>query len=103
MIITICQRPFSGSVCESVQQHQCGGISINDTRIGSEGGTTRTNGSNAGKPRNILHSGNFGVTKIQSGRWPANILLSKSVVEIIDKQSNVSVSGDVSRFFKVTK
>ncbi len=33
-----------------------------------------SSGSNAGKPRNTLHGGDFGVLPIDAGRWPANVL-----------------------------
>jgi len=63
-----------GTVAENVQKYGTGAINIDGCRVGFDGGTTRHNGSNAGKKRNTLHGGNFGVDKIEGGRWPANII-----------------------------
>ena len=73
--IMLARKPLVGTVASNVLEHGCGGLNIDGTRVGVSGGTTRTNGSNAGRPRNTLHGGNFGVTPLNSGRFPANLIL----------------------------
>ena len=73
--IVMARKPLAGTVAENVMVHGTGAINIDECRVGSDGGTTRgANGSNAGKERNVLHGGNFGVESIDAGRWPANII-----------------------------
>jgi DNA modification methylase len=73
--VVLARKPLIGTVAQNVLQHGTGAINIDGCRVGVDGGTTRgANGSNAGKPRNTLHGGNFGVEKLDSGRWPANIV-----------------------------
>ena len=73
--ICVARKPLSErSIAANVLKHGTGAINIDGCRIGTEGGTTRTNGSNAGKPRDTLHGGNFGVSQIDAGRWPANLI-----------------------------
>lgn len=72
------RRPLTGTVAETVQRHGTGAINVDACRVGTEGGTTRgANASNAGKPRNVLHGGNFGIEQLNAGRWPANVTWSK--------------------------
>lgn len=34
MIITICRKPFNGTVCENILENQCGGFNIKEVREG---------------------------------------------------------------------
>lgn len=73
--ICLARKPLVGTVAENVLLHGTGAININGCRVGTEGGTSRgENSSNAGKPRNTLHGGNFGIEQIDAGRWPANLI-----------------------------
>ncbi len=105
------QKPITeSSVARNILKHGVGGLNIEAGRVGTEGGTTRgANGSNAGKPRNILHGGNFGVENINAGRYPANLVLSCGAdcdgvnhspdcpVTVIGDQSGVSSSNATPR------
>lgn len=70
------QKPFSeANGTANILLHGTGALNIDGCRVGAEGGTTRgANGSNAGKPRNTLHGGNFGIETLDAGRWPANLI-----------------------------
>jgi DNA modification methylase len=69
------QAALEKTVAANVLRWGTGAINVDGCRVGTEGGTTRgANGSNAGKPNNTLHGGNFGVVKLDDGRWPANII-----------------------------
>jgi site-specific DNA-methyltransferase (adenine-specific) len=72
--IVLAQKPFTGTIIENVLEHGTGGLNIDGCRVGQEGGTSRINGSNAGKPRDTLHGGNFGIQDIGKGRFPANFI-----------------------------
>jgi site-specific DNA-methyltransferase (adenine-specific) len=73
--IIVARKPLIGTVAENVLAHGTGALNIDGCRVGVEGGTTRgANRSNAGKPRNTLHGGNFGVEELNAGRWPANVI-----------------------------
>lgn len=74
--IVVARKPCSErTVAANVLRWGTGALNIDGCRVGIDGGTSRgANGSNAGKPRNVLHGGNFGVEKIDAGRWPANVI-----------------------------
>ena len=76
--IVVARKPLAArTVAANVVKHGTGALNIDGCRIGLDGGTSRgADGSNAGKPRNVLHGGNFGVIALNAGRWPANVVLS---------------------------
>lgn len=89
--IVVARKPLIGTVVENVLEHGTGGLNLDGCRIGIEGGTSRIDGSNAGKERNKLHGGNFGVQDIGKGRFPANVILDEEAGAMLDEQS-----GDTS-------
>ncbi|WP_418061757.1 DNA-methyltransferase [Pimelobacter simplex] len=92
--IVVGRKPLDGTVAANVLAHGAGALNIDGCRVGTGGGTTRgANGSNAGKERNTLHGGNFGVESINAGRWPANVVLDESQAAELDKQSGELTSG----------
>ena len=102
--IVMARKPLIGTVAENVLEHGTGAINVDGCRIGNKGGTTRgANGSNAGKPRNTLHGGNFGVENIGKGRWPANVILDEEAGAMLDEQSGTTTKGGASRFFYCPK
>lgn len=96
MIITIGRKPFVGTVVGTVKDTHCGAINVDASRIkfetdGSRKITKRT-------PRDdeaVWTDKNSGMKKENSlyadadprGRFPANVVLSSSVVEMLDEQS----------------
>lgn len=93
--IVVARKPLSEkTVVKNVLKHGIGALNIDGCRVGTEGSTTRgANGSNAGKARNTLHGGNFGVEQINAGRWPANVILDESQAAALDQQTGVLKSG----------
>ena len=86
--ICLAQKPISGkTIVGNVLEHGTGALNIDGCRVGIEGGTSRINGSNAGKPRNTLHGGNFGVQDINKGRFPANVIMDEEAGAILDEQA----------------
>jgi len=98
--IVVARKPLEGTVADNVLEHGTGGINIDGCRIGEEGGTSRIDGSNAGKERNKLHGGNFGVQDIGKGRFPANVILDEEAGEVLDEQSGHLKSGNMDSIAK---
>lgn len=94
--ICLARKPLIGTVAQNVLQHGTGALNIDGCRIGVEGGTTRgENKSNAGKPRNTLHAGNFGIEKLDAGRWPANLCHDGSDEVLACFPNSDGAQGDV--------
>ena len=94
MIITIGRKPFKGSLIDHVRNEDCGGLNINATRIGTEGGRTNKGGYQDSFVGGTVDYSTSGVATDHTpkGRWPANVLLSHSGAIAIDEQSGVSTS-----------
>ena len=89
MIITISRKPFKGSLIDNVQNESCGGLNINATRIGTEGGRTNKGGYQDTFVGGTVDYTTKGVDNDHTprGRWGANFLLDASGVSILDQQS----------------
>ena len=61
MIINVIRKPLTGSVVKNIKAHKCGGVNIDNCRIGSE----RSDRPITWKPSD-------------GGRFPSNVVLSKS-------------------------
>ena len=111
-IITLLRKPLDGSVAENILNHGCGGISIDATRVGIEGGTKRS--EQVPYPKKLDgtedRSGSWARTghsslDINKGRWPANFILThlggcgSDCIEGCPIKKMDAQSGDFSRFF----
>lgn len=114
MIITVSRKPFKGSLIDNVKDNACGGLNIKETRIGTEGGRTNKGGYQDSFVGGTVDYSTSGVDTdlTPKGRWAANVLLSESVIEVIDAQSGVTkgsvqpmgvTTEGASRYFKVVK
>lgn len=74
--IVLARKPLIGTVANNVLTHGTGGLNIDGSRVGSEGGTKAENfgevrgeifGGGKGKPTNE-------VAQLNAGRWPANFI-----------------------------
>lgn len=88
MIITIGRKPFKGSLIDHVNVEGCGGLNINETRIGTEGGRTNKDSFDGGTVDYTTSGVEPDLTP--RGRWAANVILSESVVGILDNQSGTT-------------
>ena len=95
MIITICRKPFKGSLVDTIKTEQCGGMNIDGTRIALlEGENTSqplrskegTKGSGGWKNSSPAGSGSIN-DDWKKGRWPANFIVVKNQVHTLDLQS----------------
>ena len=89
MIITIGRKPFKGSLIDNVKVEGCGGLNIEDTRIGTEGGRTNKGGYQDAFVGGTVDYTTSGVETdlTPRGRWAANVVISEGVVKILDVQS----------------
>ena len=77
--ICLARKPLSEkSIAANVLKHGTGAINIDGCRVGTDGGTakgSKPNGEGNGIYGNGLH-GNCDITKLDAGRWPANLIWS---------------------------
>lgn len=93
MIITIGRKPFKSSIIDNVGTHGCGGINIEETRVGDADTRSPTSmtalGQNSGWNK---HENRVVLAGSANGRFPANVLLSEGATTIMDDQSGISRS-----------
>jgi hypothetical protein len=83
--IVLARKPFTGTVANNVLSYGTGGINIDGSRVGSEGGTTGSEYIPNNTPIYGKGLGNTGeVVPLNTGRWPANFIHdgSDEVVEL---------------------
>ncbi|TQK10221.1 site-specific DNA-methyltransferase [Herbaspirillum sp. SJZ107] len=98
--ICVARKPLAGTVAANVLANGVGALNIDGCRVGTDGGTSRgASGSNAGKTRNTLHGGNFGIEQLDAGRWPANLIHdgSTEVVALFPVQESGSRAPSVRK------
>jgi hypothetical protein len=90
----VARKPLIGTVAANVLEHGTGALNIDGTRIGTDGGTYKAS-KPFGKSNGVYGEGINGTVEIghlNSGRWPANVVLDDYTAEIVDEQSGVNVS-----------
>ena len=84
--IVMARKPFNKSVAENVLTHGTGGINIDECRVGTDGGTKKSDTKNCRESLGIYGNGlnGGGVESLNEGRFPANIIHdgSEEVLEI---------------------
>lgn len=96
--IILARKPLDGTVAGNVLAHGVGGLNIDASRVGTDGGT-RKGTFPKGKSEGIYGDGINGACEIQdigAGRFPANVLLDEHAAAEMDKQSGVLKSGDAT-------
>ena len=84
--IVVARKPLIGTVANNVLTFGTGGLNIDGSRVGSEGGTFKAS-KPEGESNGIYGEGINGTVEIgqlNSGRWPANVIHdgSEEVVEL---------------------
>jgi site-specific DNA-methyltransferase (adenine-specific) len=69
--ITLARKPLIGTVAANVLEHGTGGLNIGACRIGTDGGTTRS--EQAPYSQSGWRTGHK-IEDINAGRWPANLI-----------------------------
>jgi site-specific DNA-methyltransferase (adenine-specific) len=92
--VIVARKPIEGTVANNVLKWGTGGLNIDGSRIGSQGGTQKANLQPESKSQNAYGNGlnGGGVEPINAGRWPANIILDPYTAELLDEQSGDSKS-----------
>lgn len=95
--IIVARKPLIGTVAENVLTYGTGGLNIDGSRIGIDGGGT--NCSKRDELGNCLGhdeaNGSLGGGVMRhaqnsvSGRWPANVILDQYSAELLDEQSGI--------------
>ena len=102
--MVLARKPLIGTVANNVLTHGTGGLNIDRSRVGSEGGTKAENfgevrgeifGGGKGKPTNE-------VAQLNAGRWPANFIHdgSDEVVALFPNSKSTGGTGEASKNFK---
>lgn len=95
--VVVARKPLVGTVAANVLKFGTGGLNIDGTRIGTNGGTA---GADAGPSNGIYGeglNGRRGEPVEGLGRWPANVILDETTAELLNQQSGVTVSKSANR------
>lgn len=98
--IVVARKPLSEkSVAENVLKWGTGGLNIEVSRVGNDGGTKRSHQGEYPKNEdgtedrsNWARSGHDKV-ELNEGRWPANIILDEEAAAVLDEQTGTLKSG----------
>lgn len=100
--IVLARKPLIGTVTHCVLNYGTGGINIDATRIGTDGGGSQCEGGEACKcghgystENPVKHAKRTDETV---GRFPSNVLVDEFTAELLDEQAQ-----DVARFFYCPK
>lgn len=106
--IIVARKPPRGTIAENVLEYGTGGLNIDATRIGSGTGQVRTyqvtdiRGGNYGQDKEAYSErGKLTYTRVDQGRWPANVMLDEYAADILDDQT--LLIGGTSVFFYTSK
>jgi site-specific DNA-methyltransferase (adenine-specific) len=100
----LARKPLTGTVADNVLTWGTGALNIDGSRVGSSGGTQWVSDGVKGD------EGQFGggikdgkIASINTGRWPANVILDEHAAEALDEQSGHSVSKPHVQYKKAIK
>lgn len=97
--IVVARKPLSEStVANNVLKWGTGGLNIDASRVGTEGGTRKEPSNDKSTTSSVgSYLNNKAGSPINAGRFPANIILDEEAASMLDEQA------DASRFFYVAK
>jgi len=96
--IVLAMKPVYGSYATNSVVYGCGGLNIEECRIGTNGGTKRSHQApyprteDGREDRTQWARSGHSVKKNGKGRWPANLLLDEEAAALLDEQSGWSRS-----------
>ena len=94
--IVLARKPLIGTVAANVLTYGTGGLNIDGSRVGSEGGTARDGKADQPNESGWENMRGHGVAQLNSGRWPANFIHDGS--DEVDE-----LLGEPARFFYCAK
>jgi site-specific DNA-methyltransferase (adenine-specific) len=97
--VVVGRKPLTGTVAANVLKWGVGGLNIDGTRIGTDGGTKGTGidlSHRVGDAKTGFRKNNE-VTQLNAGRWPSNVMLDEYTAELLDEQTGILKSGKLDR------
>jgi site-specific DNA-methyltransferase (adenine-specific) len=91
--VIVARKPIEGTVANNVLKWGTGGLNIDGSRIGTEGGTARDGKANQPNDSGWANMKGHGIAELNTGRWPANIILDPYTAELLDEQSGDRQAG----------
>jgi site-specific DNA-methyltransferase (adenine-specific) len=91
--VIVARKPIEGTVANNVLKWGTGGLNIDGSRIGTEGGTARDGKANQPNDSGWANMRGHGIAELNTGRWPANIILDPYTAELLDEQSGTTRSS----------
>jgi DNA modification methylase len=91
--VTMARKPFASTVAANVLEHGVGGLNVDGCRVGTDGGTTRS--EQAPYAQSGWRTGHK-IQDLNTGRWPANFIHDGS-------DESTGLLGDAARFFYTAK
>jgi site-specific DNA-methyltransferase (adenine-specific) len=91
--VVVARKPLVGTVAANVLLWGVGGLNIDGSRIGTDGGTKGADFGEQGDVYGNGLNGNFGKPVAGLGRWPANIILDEYTAGLLDEQSGDRPGG----------
>jgi site-specific DNA-methyltransferase (adenine-specific) len=101
--IIMAMKPLDGTYMLNAEKWGVAGINIDESRVGTNGGTEKENTKKNESVSCFGNGLNGGVVKeINKGRWPANLILSSEAAEMLDEQTGILKSGEVKPYKRST-
>jgi DNA modification methylase len=94
--MVLARKPIVGTVANNVLTYGVGGLNIDGSRVGSEGGTARDGKATMPNDAGWENMQGHGIAELNAGRWPANFIHDGSD-EVVD------LLGEPARFFYCAK
>lgn len=93
--IIVARKPLIGTVAENVLTYGTGGLNIDGSRIGTDGGKgiviavsdEKQDKSGGWRTKNVIEDDTV------RGRWPANVILDEYTAGLLDEQSGIRQAG----------
>ena len=99
--MVLARKPVVGTVANNVLTYGTGGLNIDGSRVGSEGGTARDGKADQPNDSGWENMRGHGIAQLNSGRWPANFIHDGSdEVVALFPDTKATGSGKVSGFRK---
>jgi site-specific DNA-methyltransferase (adenine-specific) len=94
--VVVGRKPLTGTVASNVLAYGVGGLNIDGTRIGTEGGTKGLSNPDVSlRDKSSDFATGRGSEPISAGRWPSNVMLDEFTAGWVDQQSGFSKSTGV--------
>lgn len=91
--VVVGRKPLKGTVAANVLAYGVGGLNIDGTRIGTDGGAKYQGESEHTKSEPAALSKYASSLPVPGlGRWPSNVILDEYTAQLVDQQSGISKS-----------